>query len=157
MKMQTNEVSRVSSFKTVKRPVVKKSEKKGFRFFSSSPKQKQTRLTLDTLHHLTPFNRGNDLVADAAREILLNRIRIDESVHKLYFSDTVKDSRICEDDFQGFPIEKLAVAMVAEAISQCDDDLKFHCTIEKNNLATVLQEVYQSVHWKKLGMYRIKC
>ncbi|XP_060605016.1 uncharacterized protein LOC132757679 isoform X2 [Ruditapes philippinarum] len=91
------------------------------------------------------------IVSDAARGILLNRIRTDKSVHKLYFSDTVKDIRISEEDFQGFPIEKLAVAMVAEAISTCNDELKFHCTIERNNLATVLEEVYQSVHWKKLG------
>ncbi|XP_045181793.2 uncharacterized protein LOC123540646 [Mercenaria mercenaria] len=149
--MRDSEATRISSFKTVKRPVVKKNEKKGFSFFSTSPKQKQTKLTLETLQALTPFHKGKDVVADAAREILLNRIRMDDSVHKLFFSDTVIDTRISEDDFRGFPIVKLSVAMVAEAISKCNDNLKFHCTVEKNNLENVLQEVYESVHWKKLG------
>lgn len=149
--MRANEATRVSSFKTVKRTFVKKNEKKRFGFFSTSTKQKQTNLTLETLQSLTPFHNGKDTVADAARELLLNRIRMEGNVHRLFFSETVIDTRVSDEDFRGFPITKLAVAMVAEAISKCDDEFKFHCTVEKNNLENVLKEVYESVHWKKLG------
>lgn len=152
--MRVNEATRASSFKTVKRPVIKKKgDSKGFRLFSSSNDQKQSKLTLETLQQLSPFQNGEDLVTKTAREILLNRIQTDKVVHKIFFPETVTDIRMKDNDLQGFPVGKLAVTMCADAISKCSDIYKFHTTIEKQNLENVLQEIYNSVHWKKLGFY----
>ena len=152
-----NEAQRVSSFKTVKRPVVKKRQEvsRGFSFFSSNKPSKNSALTLDVLQSLTPYRHGVDMVADVSRDLLLNCIQMEPCVHRVFFPETLKDPRIVHEDLRGFPLERLAVAMVAQAMSKCNDVYKFHYTIERGNLEQVLQEIYSCVHWKKLGRYRV--
>ena len=151
-----NEVVRQSSFKTVKRPNVRKREgPKGFSFMAGRKNNK--RLNLDVLQRLTPIQNGIDMVQKASRDLLINFIQSESSVHKVFFPEVVRDTRLDEEDLRDFPIEKLAVALVAEAISKSGDDMKFHCTIERDNLEEVLAEIYSSVHWKKLGNDLIYC
>ncbi|KAH3740162.1 uncharacterized protein LOC127850883 [Dreissena polymorpha] len=146
------EVQRVSSFKTVKRPVIKKrNEDKVFKLFSGPSKPKYNGLTLDVLQSLTPFKNGVDLVAQESRDLLLNCIKLHPSVHEVFFPEVKKDLRITDEDLRGFPIHSLAVAVICEVISKGDDPYKFYCMIEKNNLENVLTELYTNVHWKKLG------
>lgn len=150
MKMKTMDISRVSSFKTVKRPVVKKRNEITGKSHGTSV-NKRPKLTLETLQQLTPFQHDVDIVTQAARYVLVDCIRMHPSVHSVFFPDATKDSLITDEDMQGFPIEKLSVAMVAEAISKCNDKYKFCNTIERNNLESALKDVHKSVHWRKLG------
>lgn len=150
-----NEVQRVSSFKTVKRPVVKKrqEESKIFSFFSSKKVQRNSGLTLDVLQSLTPYKNGVDMVTEVSRDLLINCVQMEPRVHNLFFQEIVKDPRLRQEDLHGFPLEQLSVAMVAEAMLKCNDAYKFHCTIARGNLMDVLNEIYTSVHWKKIGRY----
>lgn len=152
-----NEVQRVSSFKTVKRPVVKKRQEnsKGFSFFSSNKTPKKPGLTLEVLQSLAPYKDGVDMATEVSRDLLMNCIKMEPCVHRLFFPEALKDPRLQSEDLRGFPLEQLSVAMVAEAMSKCNDAYKFHCTIERGNLEDVLNEIYSSVHWKKLGEYTI--
>ncbi|KAL4218159.1 hypothetical protein ACF0H5_022895 [Mactra antiquata] len=146
--MASMEVPRMSPFRTVTRP---------YEDYGNGTKRKCSirgtgqKLTLDILQHMTPIRGETDIVKEAARDLLLNCIQIDPSVHHVFFPDVVKDKRITNEERRGFPIEKLAVAMVTEAISKCNDKYKFHCMIDKDELHHTLVDVYESIHWKKLG------
>jgi hypothetical protein len=48
-------------------------------------------------------------------------------------------------------MDKLATGLVAESISNIKDDYKFHQMIDKSSLQDLLREIYNSLHWKKLG------
>lgn len=155
-RLSTPSVSRSSSFNTVKRPRVQKRDttikrSSSFKFLSRRSQSKQTRLTLDVLQSLTPYKNGVDMVTEAARDLLINCLQTEEVVHDIFFPHVTKDTRLTVDDLRGFPIDSLAVALVAEAISECRDKFKFYCTIEKNYLDDELRDIYTSVHWKKLG------
>ena len=154
-RLSTPSVSRSSSFNTVKRPRVKReiSVKRSSTFkFLSKETQSKKQLTVDVLQSLTPYKNGVDTVTEAARDLLINCLQSETVVHDIFFPHVVKDTRLIQDDLRGFPVDSLAVAVVAEAISECRDQFKFHCTIEKNYLDDELRDMYTSVHWKKLGM-----
>ena len=155
-RLSTPSVSRSSSFNTVKRPRVQKRDTTGghssnFKFLSKHSKQKQSRLTLDVLESLTPYKHGVDTVTEAARDLLINCLQLEPAVHDIFFPHVIKDTRLSVVDLRGFPTDSLAVAVVAEAISECRDKFKFYSTIEKNYLEDELRDMYTSVHWKKLG------
>lgn len=155
-RLSTPSVSRSSSFNTVKRPRVHKRDttikrSSTFKLLSRHSQTKQSRLTLDILQSLTPYKNGVDTVTEAARDLLINCLQTEAVVHEIFFPHVIKDTRLTVDDLRGFPIETLAIAIVAEAISECRDQFKFHCTIEKNYLHDKLRDIYTSLHWKKLG------
>ena len=151
MTMKT-EVQRISSFKTVKRtPVRQTNGNNGITFFTRAKSNKTAGLSLDLLQRLTPHRDSVDVVTQASRNILINYIKSHHSVHEEFFPDFPGDARSSDEDLRGFPIRSLAVATVCSSIINCNDELKFHCTLDKNNLDTVLEDLYSSVHWKKLG------
>ena len=159
-RLSTPSVSRSSSFNTVKRPRVQKRDTTTGHHFSKHSKRKQSKLTLDVLESLTPYKNGVDTVTEAARALLINCLQMEPAVHDIFFPHVTKDTRLSVEDLRGFPTDALAVAVVAEAISECKDKFKFHCTIEKNYLDDELRNMYTSVHWKKLGnilLILIKC
>ena len=91
------------------------------------------------------------MVTEAARDLLVNCLQSEPVVHDIFFPNVVSDTRLEVEDLRGFPVDSLAVAIVAEAISECRDQFKFYSTIEKNYLDDELRDMYSSVHWKKLG------
>ncbi|XP_041362118.1 uncharacterized protein LOC121378084 [Gigantopelta aegis] len=54
-------------------------------------------------------------------------------------------------DVGSFPLTKLATALVAQTITRCKDEFKFHATLKKDAVETYLRDVYESLQWKKLG------
>ncbi|KAK3578944.1 hypothetical protein CHS0354_035576 [Potamilus streckersoni] len=149
-------VNRASSFGSAKRSLVKKrgdsiKRHTSFRFMSRDTKETDERLTLDILQSLTPYKDGKDKVTEAARNLLINCIKMEPHVHDIFFPEAAKDHRIDQRDLRGFPLKKLATALVAQAISGVKNDHKFYGTIDRNKLDDVLNDVYDSLHWKKLG------
>ncbi|XP_021374910.1 uncharacterized protein LOC110464162, partial [Mizuhopecten yessoensis] len=116
------------------------------------PSKPGDRLTVETLQALSPFDvTGNDVVSGAARALLLNKVKMEKHVHDLFFPHETNDPLLDNFDTRGFPVDKLGTALVAQAISINKDDHKFHSMIDKRALADVLEELYNSLHWKKLG------
>ncbi|WAR17197.1 hypothetical protein MAR_031791 [Mya arenaria] len=147
-----NEVQRISSFKTVKRPVVKKiNGSKGFKLFAGSNTQRSTGLCMEVLQKLTPFKDDEDKVTESARELLIDCVKHHPTVHDVFFPDVSGEARMRDEDYRGFPMERLAVGVICEALAGCEDEFKFHTTLERNNLASLIGDLYSSVHWKKLG------
>ncbi|KAL3892203.1 hypothetical protein ACJMK2_004435 [Sinanodonta woodiana] len=149
-------VNRASSFGSTKRSLVIKSGSSikrhtSFRSMSRDKKETDERLTLDILQSLSPFEDGKDKVTEAARTLLLNCLKMEPHVHDVFFPEALKDHRIDPRDLRGFPLKKLATALVAQAISGIKNDQKFYGTIDRSELDSVLNDVYDSLHWKKLG------
>lgn len=133
LKRKTN-VSRSNSFNLLARPI-----------------RPGDRLNIERLNGLTPYHDGRDLVSEASREILLNAMKMEPHVHDIFFPGEDRDPILEYVDTRGFPVEKLATALVAQAISRVKDQHKFHQMINKAVLDDVLRDIYNSLHWKKLG------
>lgn len=134
LKRGTN-VSRTNSFNLLARPI-----------------RPGERLNIERLNALTPHENGCDLVSEASREILMNAMKMETHVHDIFFPGEERDPILDYVDTRGFPVEKFATALVAQAISQNKDPHKFHQMIDKSLLDDVLRDIYNSLHWKKLGM-----
>ncbi|VDI17740.1 Hypothetical predicted protein [Mytilus galloprovincialis] len=109
------------------------------------------RLNIERLNAFTPHENGRDLVSEASREILLNAMKMESHVHDIFFPGEDRDPVLDYVDTRGFPVEKLATALVAQAISRIKDTHRFHQMIDKTALDDVLRDIYNSLHWKKLG------
>ena len=115
------------------------------------PSRPGDRLTIDVLHSLTPIHNDVDEVTEAARALLLNAVKVEPHVQEVFFLDETRDEIIDDVDWRGFPLDKLATALVAQCISNDKDEFKFHQMIESSALDTFLSDLYNSLHWKKLG------
>ena len=108
--------------------------------------------TLEILQSLTPFSEeGNDIVTQASRDLLVTCIKTDLRVHTVFFPNVFPDPLQEKLDLRTFPMEPLAIAFIAEAISNIKDDFKFHSTINKGAVDDALRDIYGSLQWKKLG------
>lgn len=112
------------------------------------------RLTLDILQSLTPFqNDGSDAVTEASRDLLMGAIKCHERIHDVFFQNYEAPPGLKLVDFRSFPIDKLAQAFVAQAIAKVKDTYGFHLTINKEAVDAILMDIYESLHWKKLGRF----
>lgn len=75
-------------------------------------------------------------------------------VHDIFFPNENPDPVLDYVDTRGFPMDKLATALVAESISKIKDEFKFHQMIDKSSLQDVLRDIYNGLQWKKIGRLR---
>lgn len=115
------------------------------------PSRPGDRLTVEVLQALTPYRNGKDIVSEASRDLLLNCLKMEPHVHEIFFPEETLDSRLIRVDTRGFPSDRLSTALVAEVISKTKDQYKFHQMIDKTALSDILHDLYNSLHWKKLG------
>ncbi|KAK6959863.1 hypothetical protein BgiMline_035036 [Biomphalaria glabrata] len=110
------------------------------------------RLTVDILQSLSPFNSdGTDIVTKASRDLLLDCIRSETRLRDVFFPNFEAPEAAKLVDFGSFPISTLATLYIAEAIAKLQDPYNFHHTINKDRVEDKLDEIYQSLQWKKLG------
>lgn len=120
------------------------------------PSRPGDRLTVENLHSLSPFDKtGSDVVSSAIRIHLLNIIKMDPVVHDVFFPYEIEDPKMEQFDTRGFPVDKLVTALVAQVIANNKDPYKFHSMIDKSALEDVFKGIYNSIHWKKIGNFRI--
>lgn len=116
------------------------------------PSKPGDRLTVEVLLALSPFDvSGTDVVSETARALLLNKVKMEKHVHGIFFPYEKSDPRLEDFDIRGFPVDKLGTSLIAQAISVNKDEHKFHSMIDKRALAEVLDELYNGLHWKKMG------
>lgn len=115
------------------------------------PSKPGDRLNVEALYGLTPYRDGVDEVSEYARSILINAVKVEPHVHDIFFPNEAPDSVLEYLDTRGFPMDKLATALVAECISNIKDEYKFHQMIDKDSLQQVLRDIYNGLQWKKLG------
>ncbi|KAK3087742.1 hypothetical protein FSP39_010020 [Pinctada imbricata] len=122
------------------------------------PSRPGDRLTVEVLHALTPYNDDVDEVSEAARALLLNTVKLEPHVREIFFPEEEKDEVVDEVDWRGFPLDRLATALVSQCIATEKDEYKFHQMIDSQALDIVLNEIYNSLQWKKLGfcLYALK-
>lgn len=109
-------------------------------------------LTVEILHSLTPFHPdGHDLVTKASSDLLLSCIKCEPGVHKVFFPNFEPPPALKLVEYRTFPIDMLSTAFMAETISKIKDPYNFHKIINKHVVEDQLKEVYESLHWKKLG------
>lgn len=115
------------------------------------PSKPGDRLNVELLYSLTPYKENLDEVSEYARSILINAIKMEPHVHDIFFPNENQDPVLDYLDTRGFPMDKLATALVAESISKIKDEYKFHQMIDKTSLQDVLRDIYNGLQWKKLG------
>jgi len=116
------------------------------------PSKPGDRLTVEILQGLSPFDiTGRDTVSDAAKRLLLNKVKMENHVHEIFFPNEMEDPLLRGFDTRGFPVDKLATALIAQTISRNKDEHKFHSMIDKKSLDNVLRNLYDSLYWKKIG------
>lgn len=118
------------------------------------PSKPGDRLNVELLYSLTPYKDNLDEVSEYARSILINAIKMEPHVHDIFFPNENPDPVLDYLDTRGFPIDKLATALVAESISKIKDEFKFHQMIDKSSLQDVLRDIYNGLQWKKIGRLR---
>uniref|UniRef100_A0A0B6Z9F5 Uncharacterized protein n=1 Tax=Arion vulgaris TaxID=1028688 RepID=A0A0B6Z9F5_9EUPU len=111
-----------------------------------------TRLTLDLLQSLTPYHSGGqDVVTEASRDLLVGCIKCEPKLHSVFFPNFASPPGLKLVEYRTFPIDVLSTTFIAEAISKIKDPYCFHRTINQSVVEAQLREVYDSLHWKKLG------
>lgn len=118
------------------------------------PSKPGDRLNVELLYSLTPYKDNLDEVSEYARSILINAIKMEPYVHDIFFPNENPDPVLDYVDTRGFPMDKLATALVAESISKIKDEFKFHQMIDKSSLQDVLRDIYNGLQWKKIGRLR---
>lgn len=100
---------------------------------------------MELLYSLTPYKENVDEVSEYARSILINAIKTEPHVHDIFFPNENQDPVLDYLDTRGFPMDKLATALVAESISKIKDEYKFHQMIDKTSLQDVLRDIYNGL------------
>ncbi|CAG5132194.1 unnamed protein product, partial [Candidula unifasciata] len=111
-------------------------------------------LTVETLHSLTPFQPdGSDAVTSASRDFLLSCIKSQPAIHRVFFPSFEPPPLLKLVEYRTFPIDALSTTLIAEAISKLKDPYNFYRIINRAVVEDQLKEVYESLHWKKLGFH----
>ena len=120
----------------------------------SSFRQKRSQLTLERLQALTPVVNEIDVAAEKARTLFISHLKGQRSVQSIFFPNY----KPCRDevhiDPNWFDFECFASLFVLEAIVNINDPFKINSLIKKSHLHSVLEEVYESAEWKKVGKHK---
>lgn len=121
------------------------------------PSRPGDRLNVEALYNLSPYKADVDEVSEYARSILINAVKVEPHVHDIFFPNETADPVLEFLDTRGFPMDKLATALVAESISNIKDEYKFHQMIDKSAVQDVLRDIYNGLQWKKIGRLHTGC
>lgn len=110
-------------------------------------------LTLDALLNMTPILNGQDIVRLAARHLLLGQVKVQPSVHDVFFpgqvSDPVYGDRM--EALEWFHFDDFATLFVCQALVSLRDDFEIHSLLNEALICEKLAAVYQGPDWKKIG------
>ncbi|KAH9508291.1 hypothetical protein Btru_050735 [Bulinus truncatus] len=112
----------------------------------------EDKLTIEILQSLTPFQSdGTDVVTKASRDLILECIKSETRIREVFFPTFEPSPASKLVVFGSFPLSSLATLYMAEAIAKVQDPYDFHRTINLDRVEDKLDEIYQSLQWKKLG------
>lgn len=102
---------------------------------------------------MTPILNGQDVVRLAARHLLLGQVKVQPSVHDVFFpgqvSDPVYGDRI--EAFEWFHFDDFATLFVCQALVRLRDDYGIHSLLNESLINEKLDAVYKGPDWKKMG------
>lgn len=110
-------------------------------------------LTLDALLNMTPILNGQDVVRLAARHLLLGQVKVQPSVHEVFFpgqvSDPVYGDRVEANEW--FHFDDFATLFVCQGLVRLGDDYGIHSLLNESLINEKLDAVYKGSDWKKTG------
>ncbi|XP_013412347.1 uncharacterized protein LOC106175071 [Lingula anatina] len=109
-------------------------------------------LDVETLLNITPITgESTDTVQNACRDALIQIVKNQKPVHETFFSLSSPHSVESRLNAEYFELDYLATIFTCQALAYGNDEFKFHTMIDAKKVEEKLRDIYEGLHWKKLG------
>ena len=108
-------------------------------------------LTVDVLQHMSPYVNGKDVVAQAARNLLVDYIKQQGHVEEVFFHGRTPEKCEYFIDPTWFDFHNFATLYACQALYKSKDPYSINKMVDGEKVEAKLKDIYESAAWKKLG------
>ncbi|XP_064653316.1 uncharacterized protein LOC135503614 isoform X2 [Lineus longissimus] len=110
-------------------------------------------LNVDALLNMSPIVQRTDTVAAAAQALLVSHLKSQKHVQKAIFPNHKKDKNeeYIAEQLDWFDFEYLCTIFLTNVVSKVRDNYKIYKMANGDKAEELLNEIYESSDWKKIG------